>query len=194
MTSPIDPGLRKDLAEAKAAVARHGIVIIRTIETEFEPAVMADARDSMASSPRKLADLSDEELDDLAERLRKEAMRSAKELGRLYTRLLSKLGTEYIEDLARDLEGIGELFRWERIREAAKPASEILQAKGFRGIDLTGPQALSENMQIELTERWPAAFERFALLVNRAVEEIEREKAEEGAKVQEKRKRAKKGG
>lgn len=71
MTTTLDPGLLRDLTEAKAALARHGIVIIRTIETELEPAIMAEAKDSVASSPRKLVKLKEDELDRFMEDLRK---------------------------------------------------------------------------------------------------------------------------
>ncbi len=57
MEGVLDPMLRKELGEAKAALARHGIVILRGVESELEPAIMIAVRDSLASSPGKLKGL-----------------------------------------------------------------------------------------------------------------------------------------
>src|SRR4030042_4060 len=92
MSYSLDPVLLKDLTEAKAALARHGIVIIRGVETDLEPAIMAEIKDSMASSPKKLALLKDEDLDRYVESIREAARGSANELTDLYTRLLTEIG------------------------------------------------------------------------------------------------------
>jgi acyl CoA:acetate/3-ketoacid CoA transferase alpha subunit len=65
MAEILDSILRKDVAEAKAALARHGIVIIRQLETDLEPAMIAEAKNSIVSSPEVLSGMSDEELDKL---------------------------------------------------------------------------------------------------------------------------------
>lgn len=173
MASNLDPGLLKDLTEAKADVARHGIVIIRTIEAELEPAIMAAVKDSMESSPRKLEQMKEDDLDELLGKLRKSAMDSAKELRDLYIRLLGKLGTEYIGDLVKELDGIGELFRWDRISLAAEPVNEMLAAKGFRPLDLRGPVDVSESFKLELEDKWAPAFDRFKELAERTAELLE---------------------
>ena len=179
MSYSLDPVLLKDLTEAKAALARHGIVIIRGVETDLEPAIMAEVKDSMASSPRKLAQQKDEELDRYAELMRKAAMGSAYELKDLYTRLLAKLGTEFLGELVKELDGIDQLFKWERISRSVQPVNDILESKGFRPIELTGPEALSDAFKVELEERWEAAFTRFKLLAEQAAEEIKRQEDEE---------------
>ena len=179
MSYSLDPVLLKDLTEAKAALARHGIVIIRGVETDLEPAIMAEVKDSMASSPRKLAQQKDEELDRYAESMRKAAMGSAYELKDLYTRLLAKLGTEFLGELVKELEGIDQLFKWERISRSVQPVNDLLESKGFRPIELTGPEALSDAFKVELEERWEAAFTRFKLLAEQVAEEIERQEEEE---------------
>ncbi|MGQ9588560.1 MAG: hypothetical protein ACUVT7_09320 [Thermoplasmata archaeon] len=178
MSYVLDPGLLKDLTEAKADVARHGIVILRTVETELEPAMMAAARNSMSSSPRKLAQMKEEDLDEFATSLRKTAIKSARELRDLYTRLLAKLGTEYLVDLVQELEGIGQLFTWERIARASETLDGILAGKGFRPIALPGPEAVSENLRIELLEKWPAAFKRFKELAEQAAADIRAQEEE----------------
>jgi len=48
-TYRLEPQLLKDLVEAKADLARHGIVIVRAVETELEPAIMTSVRDVMSS-------------------------------------------------------------------------------------------------------------------------------------------------
>ena len=183
MAYSLDPGLLRDLVEAKAAVARHGIVIIRTIETELEPALMAEAKSSMASSPRKLAQLDEDELDKFTDSLRKAAMKSAGELKELHIRLLAKLGTEYIGDLVKELEGIGELFRWVRISKTIEPVNQKLADKGFAPIELSGPEAISESFAVELQEKWPPAFERFKALADEAAKRIAEQEAGEGKQV-----------
>lgn len=190
MTTTLDPGLLRDLTEAKAALARHGIVIIRTIETELEPAIMAEAKDSVASSPRKLAKLKEDELDRFMEDLRKASMKSAKELASLYTRLLAKLGMEYLGELVKELEGIDQLFKWSRIEKAVEPVNEILVENGFGKVQLGNPEDLSDAFKVELEEKWNSAFVRFRLIAEQAVEEMKRQDASErSAPESEKRKR-----
>jgi len=179
MSTTLDPGLLRDLKEAKAALARHGIVIIRTIETELEPAIMAEAKDSVVSSPRKLAKLKEDELDRLMADLRKASMKSAKELASLYTRLLGKLGTEYLGELVKELEGIDQLFKWSRIEKAAEPVNDILVENGFRKVQLGNPEDLSDAFKVELEEKWNSAFARFRLIAEQAVEEMKRQDANE---------------
>lgn len=190
MSTTLDPGLLRDLTEAKAALARHGIVIIRTIETELEPAIMAEAKDSVASSPRKLAKLKEDELDRFMEDLRKASMKSAKELASLYTRLLAKLGMEYLGDLVKELEGIDQLFKWSRIEKAVEPVNEILVENGFGKVQLGNPEDLSDAFKVELEEKWNSAFVRFRLIAEQAVEEMKRQDASErSAPESERRKR-----
>ena len=190
MSTTLDPGLLRDLTEAKAALARHGIVIIRTIETELEPAIMAEAKDSVASSPRKLVKLKEDELDRFMEDLRKASMKSAKELASLYTRLLAKLGMEYLGELVKELEGIDQLFKWSRIEKAVEPVNEILVENGFRKVQLGNPEDLSDAFKVELEEKWNSAFVRFRLIAEQAVEEMKRQDASErSAPESEKRKR-----
>ncbi len=177
MLTTLDPGLLRDLKEAKAALARHGIVIIRTIETELEPAIMAEAKDSVASSPRKLAKLREDELDGLMEDLRRASMESAKELASLYTRLLAKLGTEYLGELIKELEGIDQLFKWSRIEKAVEPVNDILVENGFEKVQLGNPEDLSDAFKVELEEKWNSAFVRFRLIAEQAVEEMKRQGA-----------------
>jgi hypothetical protein len=190
MSTTLDPGLLRDLTEAKAALARHGIVIIRTIETELEPAIMAEAKDSVASSPRKLAKLKEDEMDRFMEDLRKASMKSAKELTSLYTRLLAKLGTEYLGELVKELEGIDQLFKWSRIEKAVEPVNEILVENGFRKVQLGNPEDLNDAFKVELEEKWNFAFVRFRLIAEQAVEEMKRQDANERSGTEsEKRKR-----
>jgi hypothetical protein len=179
MSNTLDPGLLRDLMEAKAALARHGIVIIRTIEAELEPAIMEEAKDSVESSPRKLAKLKEDELDRFMEDLRKASMKSAKELASLYTRLLAKLGTEYLGELVKELEGIDQLFKWSRIEKAVEPVNEILVENGFRGVQLGNPEDLSDAFKVELEEKWNSAFVRFRLIADQAAEEMKRQDASE---------------
>ena len=179
MSTTLDPGLLRDITEAKAALARHGIVIIRTIETELEPAIMAEAKDSIASSPGKLAKVKDVELDRLMEDLRKASLKSAKELASLYTRLLAKLGTEYLGELVKELEGIDQLFKWSRIEKAVEPVNEILVKNGFREVQLGNPEDLSDAFKVELEEKWNSAFVRFKLIAEQVVDEMKRQDANE---------------
>lgn len=178
MSTTLDPRLLRDLTEAKAALARHGIVIIRTIETELEPAIMAEAKDSLSSSQGKLGTLKEDDLDRLMEDLRKASMRTAKELTNLYTRLLAKLGTEYLGELVKELEGIDQLFKWSRIEKTVEPVNEILVENGFREVQLGNPEDLSDAFKVELEEKWNSAFARFRLVAEQAVEEMKRQEAE----------------
>jgi hypothetical protein len=176
MQRTIDPRQYKDLAESKAALARHGIVIIRSIEMDLEPAIMSAARDSMASSPNALGNMDDAQLDEFMEGLRKAAMKSAKDLRGLYIRLLAQLGTEYIGDLVKELDGIGRLFTWERVLKSTEPVNKRLSKAGFRPIRLSRAQAVSESFAVELNERWPVAFDRFKGLACEAAKELEDER------------------
>jgi len=168
MEGVIDPVLRKELGEAKAALARHGIVILRGIETELEPAIMVAVRDSLASSPGKLRGLDDDELDALMEKVRASAAKSARELSALHTHLLAKLGTEYICDLVHDLDGIDQLFRWDRIARVAEPVDDLLREKGFKPVSMSGPGDVSDGFAVELDEKWPEALRRFRALAEQA--------------------------
>ncbi len=183
MAGVLDPVLHKELGEAKAALARHGIVIMRGVETELEPAIMVAVRDSLASSPGKLKGMSDDQLDKFMDKVRGAAAKSAKELSLLHTHLLAKLGTEYIADLVDELDGIDQLFRWERIAKASGPVDELLKDKGFRPASIPGPREVSDAFAVELEEKWPSAFKRFKSLAEDAAkvlrEEGEREKRAE---------------
>ena len=179
MSYSLEPALLRDLTEAKAALARHGIVIIRTVETELEPAMMAEVKDSLAASPRKLALMKEADLDEFMERLRRAAMKSAEELKDLYTRLLAKLGTEHLVELVKELEGIDQLFRWERVQRTVEPVNKLLEAKGFRPIVLAEPEDVSDGFKLELEERWNASFSRFKMFADQAAEEISRQDSEE---------------
>jgi hypothetical protein len=140
--------------------------------------MMAAANESLASSPRKLAQLKDEDLDRFMEVLRKASMKAVKELSDLYTRLLSKLGTERIVELLKELEGIDQLFKWGRIEKSVEAVNEILSEKGFKPIEIAGPEDLSDAFKMELEEKWNSAFARFKLLAEQAAEEIGRQDAE----------------
>ncbi len=166
-----DAALTKTLVEAEGDVARHGIVIIRTIETDLVPSIMAAARDAIESSPRTLAKLSEDDLDGLMQSLRKAATKSAKELSKLYTRVLKRLGNEDIIELERDLEGIDQLFKWQRIQQAIEPANAVLEEHGFPPLVLNGPDDVADNLALELDEKWEAAFSRFAEAASRMAEE-----------------------
>jgi hypothetical protein len=172
MAEILDSILRKDVAEAKAALARHGIVIIRQLETDLEPAIIAEAKNSIVSSPEVLSGMSDEELDKLMEGLRKVAMRSTKELVTLHTRLLAQLGTEGLGDLVKELDGIGRLFTWERVSKTVDPVNRRLTKAGFDAIRLSGAETVSDAFALELNERWPAAFSRFSILAKEAAKEL----------------------
>jgi hypothetical protein len=179
MSYALEPGLVKDLAEARAAIARHGIVIARAIETDLVPAIMAEARASMESSPRKLAAIDEDDLDLLLEKIRKASTRSAEQLQDIYIRWLTKLGAGSPTDVVDDLEGVGQLFKWDRIAKATEQATEILRENGFRGIELVSPENISDSLKVELEERWPPAFDRVSDLLKRAAEASERSESEE---------------
>jgi len=172
MAPHLDPGLVKELTEAKGDLAKHGVVIVRTIESELEPAMMRAAKEALEESPAKLERLKDWELDDLLEELRKASMKSSKNLARLYVQLLAKLGTEHLDELVKELEGIGQLFKWERMSQAAKPLNQILEREGFRRVEMAGPGDISESFKLELEERWAPAFERFDALAKRAANQL----------------------
>lgn len=172
MQKALDPILYKDLAEAKAALARHGIVIIRSIETDLEPAIMVEARDAFSSSPEVLEDLDESELDELMDDIRKKALKSAADLKRLYTRVLAQLGTEYIVDLVKDLDGIEALFTWKRVAKSVDPVNNRLAEVGLGPIRLQDPEAISESFALELDERWPMSFSRFRDLANEAAGQL----------------------
>lgn len=165
----------KELEEAKGDLARHGVVIVRTVESGLEPAIMAAVKDSLEASPRKLEAMKERDLDELLRETRKAAMASAKELAGLYVRLLAKLGTEYIGDLVKELEGIGQLFKWERIAQAKKPVDDILVRDGFAPVDLRGPSDVSESFKLELEDKWAPAFQRFKTLAGRTAQELSKE-------------------
>ena len=171
MSYALEPGLVKDLAEARAAIARHGSVIARAIETDLVPTIMAGARASLESSPRKLAALEEDDLDRLLEKIRKASTKSARELQDVYVRWVTRLGAGSPDDVVGDLEGVGQLFKWERISKAVEPASKLLAESGFRGIELMGPDDVSDSLKVELEERWPPAFDRLCALLEKAAEE-----------------------
>lgn len=175
----LEPGLFRDLIEAKADLARHGIVIIRMIETDLEPAIMTQVRASLASAPRKLMKMKDVELDRFMEDLRRTAMKSSVELRKLYTRLLATIGTEFLGDLVKELEGIGELFKWERVARTVEPVNTKLQERGFAPIALSDSGEVSEAFGVELDEKWPPAFARFKALAEKANAELARQSDEE---------------
>jgi len=173
MAEILDPILTKDLAEAKAALARHGIVIIRYVETDLEPAVMVEVKNSISSSPGVLRGMDEEEFDKLMEGLRKAAMKSSKDLVKLHTRLLAQLGTEHVEDLVKELDGINTLFTWKRVSKAVDPVNRKLVKAGFDAIHLSGAEAVSDAFALELNERWPVAFTRFKDLAREAAKKFE---------------------
>lgn len=177
----LESGLVKDLAEARAAIARHGIVIARAIETDLVPAIMAEARASLESSSRKLAAIDEEDLDRLLDKIRKASTKSADQLQDIYIRWVTKLGAGSPADIVDDLEGVGELFKWERISKATEPATEVLRENGFRGIELVGPEDVSDSLKVELEERWPPAFDRLRELLEKAAKASEQAEPEEDA-------------
>ncbi len=179
MRSFLDPGLAKELTEAKGDLAKHGVVIVRTIESDLEPAMMRAAKESLEAAPSKLDGMKDRDLDELLERLRKAAMKSSSDLSELYVQLLAKLGTEQITDLIKEIEGIGQLFRWERIQQAAEPLDDILERKGFGPLEMAGPDDVSESFKLELEERWALAFERFETVARRAADQLAKSDAAE---------------
>lgn len=182
MPVAIESTLEKDLREAKSALARHGVVILRTIEAELEPAVMAAVRGSLESSPRKLAQLKDDELDDIMDRTREAAAAESKALRKLYTRLLTRTGTKQPKEIVGELEGMGQLFIWERIAQSVAPVNDILKEAGFGQVDLSGAESLSDSFKLELEERWPAAFQQFKVLTELSVEHMKKlEEAQKAA-------------
>lgn len=168
MAGVLDPVLHKELGEAKAALARHGIVILRGVEMELEPAIMIAVRDSLASSPSKLRAMSDDQLDKFMDKARNAAAKSAKDLSVLHTHLLAKLGTEYIGDLVDELDGIDQLFRWGRIAKVSEPVDALLEENGFRPVSISGPSEVSNAFAVELEEKWPSALKRFRSLAEEA--------------------------
>lgn len=172
MEDLFDPILVKNLRDAKAALARHGIVILRTIQSELEPAILVKVRDSMASSQGRLNRMSDEDLDEFMGEVRKAATKAATELAALHTHLLTKLGSEYVVDLVKELDGINQLFSWERIAKVTDPVSVLLVSKGFDRIELDGPQEVSDAFAVELTEKWPRSFDRFKVLADETASKI----------------------
>lgn len=179
MVTSLDPGLLRDLIEAKAAVARHGIVLIRSIEDDLAAAIVAAAKESVEASPKKLSQMDESELDRYMVRIRKRALKSSSQLAEIYRRLLTRLGTENIIDLQKDLEGIGELFTWGRIEQAAKEVDAVLEEGGFGQVDMGSANSISDDFCIELEERWPAAYKRFRALSEEAAEQLR--KREEGS-------------
>jgi hypothetical protein len=133
---------------------------------------MVAVRDSLASSPGKLRAMSDDDLDDFMEKARLAVVKAAKDLSELHTHMLAKLGTEYIGDLVDELEGIDQLFKWQRVARVAEPADAMLRERGFRPASLSGPGEVSEAFALELEEKWPAAFERFRSLAEAAAEAL----------------------
>ena len=174
MSVALESALEKDLREAKSALARHGVVILRTIEAELEPAMMTGVRSRLESSPRKLSQLSEDDLDELIEKARKAASSESKALKKLYTRLLTRIGTKQPREIVAELEGIGQLFIWERIAQSVKPVNEVLEEAGFEPIELAGAEVLSDAFKLELEERWPAAFQQLKTLTELAVEHMKK--------------------
>ncbi|MDH3365162.1 MAG: hypothetical protein OEM29_04060 [Thermoplasmata archaeon] len=188
MQKAIDPALYRDLSESKAALARHGIVIIRSIEADLGPAMISATRDSISASPEALSGMSDEELDEFMEGLRKTAMKSAKDLRVLYIRLLAQLGTEYIGDLVKELDGIEKLFTWERVSKSVDPINKRLAKAGFRPMRLPHAEAVSASFALELNERWPTAFDRFKGLACEAAKKLEGDRTKTTPKKKSKKK------
>ncbi len=189
MVPNLDPGLAKELMEARGDLAKHGVVIVRTVESELGPAMMRAAKESLEDSPAKLEGMKEKDLDDLLERLRKAAIKSSKDLSKLYVQLLSKLGTEEVAELAGELEGIGQLFRWERISQAAKPLNQVLEREGFDRLEMEGLDDVSESFRLELEERWTPAFERLQGLALKAADQLRASEAGETPAVHKKRPR-----
>ncbi len=171
MSAELSPGLERDLVAARAALARHGIVIIRTIESELEPAVMAAVRGAIASSGKSLSALDEDALDRLMDDARKAVRDSSEDLQRLYTRLLAKLGAEDVRELLPELEGMDQLFRWDRVLQVSEVVNPVLAGRGFPSVELAGPEELSDAFKLELEERWPAAFAQFRTTAEAAAKE-----------------------
>ena len=173
MKMTLDPAQYQELVESKAALARHGVVIIRSVEYDLEPAIIAAAKNSIYSSPAILSDMADEELDEFMEGLRKVAMKSAAELRELYIRLIAQLGTEYLGDLVKELDGIEKLFTWDRISKSVEPVNRKLKKMGFEPVRLHSAGDVSEALALQLDGKWPEAFEEFKRLANEAAKRIE---------------------
>jgi hypothetical protein len=193
MSSELSPGLERDLVAARAALARHGVVIIRTIESELEPAVMAAVRGAVASSGKNLSALDEDALDRLMDDARKAVRDSSEDLQRLYTRLLAKLGVEDVRELLPELEGMDQLFRWDRVLQVSEAVNPVLAGRGFSSVELAGPEELSDAFKVELEERWPAAFAQFRTTAEAAAKELagraEKPGPRESARTQKRRKR-----
>ena len=164
----LDPGLQRDLTEAKADLARHGIVILRAVEKELVPAIISRVKASMASSPKSMAKIDEDQLDEYLEKLRRTSEKSTQQLRDLYVRLLAKLGGEQLGELVKELDGIEQLIKWERIAKTVEPVNERLAEKGFGPIYLAGPYDVSESLAIELDQKWPSSFDRFKALIRGA--------------------------
>ena len=173
MTMSLDPALYQELVESKAALARHGVVIIRSVEYDLEPAIMAAAKNSISSSPAVLNEMADYELDEFMEGLRKAAMKSAADLRELYIRLIAQLGTEYIGDLVKELNGIEKLFTWDRISKSVEPVNRKLKKKGFEPVTLPQAGDVSEALALQLEGKWPEAFQEFRRLATAAAKRLE---------------------
>jgi hypothetical protein len=193
MSSELSPGLERDLVAARAALARHGVVIIRTIESELEPAVMAAVRGAIASSGKNLSALDEDALDRLMDDARKAVRDSSEDLQRLYTRLLAKLGVEDVRELLPELEGMDQLFRWDRVLQVSQAVNPVLAGRGLSSVELAGPEELSDAFKVELEERWPAAFAQFRTTAEAAAKELagraEKPGPRESARTQKRRKR-----
>jgi hypothetical protein len=165
MTGQLDAVVRKDLAEARAAVARHGIVIVRAIEGDLVPAMMAAVRDSLSSSPERLEEMDEKELDRFVDDLRKTATKEALGFRDTLVRVLADMGGQEPRDLARTVDGSEQLFGWDRISRTGERVSEKLVKRGFQPLQFPGPGDVSESFEIELVERWPAAMRRLKDIV-----------------------------
>jgi hypothetical protein len=69
-------------------------------------------------------------------------------------------------------------MKWDRITKTVEPVNEKLAEKGFRPIELQGPESVSDGFLVELDQKWPAAFERFKTLAIQAEKGIEEDEAE----------------
>jgi len=194
MNAQLDAVLRKELAEARAAVARHGVVIVRAIEEDLVPAIMAAARDSLSASPRGLSKLGEKALDNLVGNLREVASKEALELRDVYVRVLADIGGQEPKELTKTIDGIEQLFEWERIARTSEPVSRTLVDRGLRPLQLAGPGDVSDSFEIELTVKWPAAVQRLRDLTVTMVDQVAAEKAprEEGGPSKRKGRRARK--
>ena len=172
MKMTLDPAQYQELVESKAALARHGVVIIRSVEYDLEPAIMSAAKNSIYSSPAILNEMADEELDEFMEDLRKVAMKSASELRELYIRLIAQLGTEYLGDLVKELDGIEKLFTWDRISKSVEPVNKKLKKMGFEPVRLHSAEDVSEALALQLDGKWPEEFKEFKRLAGEAAKRL----------------------